>query len=168
MHWQVPARGELPPVRFTWHHGGGLSPGSKDRLLKMMTDRGASAEQAVKLLGYAGAMLVGPKGVLVTDDHNVKFTLLPGLDFRDVQQDVPHTLPQSRGHYNDWLIACRGGAPAMANFACANPLSEFLMLVNVATQFDAELEYDPAAMKVVNHADANAALGYKYREGCSL
>ena len=166
--WEVPARGGQPPVTFTWHHGAGLSPGSKDKLLGMMLDRGASQEEAVKLLGYAGAMLVGDKGILVTDDHNVKFALLPKAQFENIEQANPRSLPPSRGHYHDWFHACRGGEPAMASFAYANPLSEFLMLGNVATQFEGELEYDPLAARITDREDANQALGCEYRAGWTL
>jgi hypothetical protein len=134
----------------------------------MMRERDASKEEAEKLLGYAGALMVGGKGVLVTDDHNVKFTLLPKEKFQGVEQDKPKAVSLSKGHYNDWLIACRGGEQPMAAFAYANPLSEFLMLGNVATQFEGELEYDPAASKFVNHPQADQALAYDYRQGWTL
>ena len=42
------------------------------------------------------------------------------------------------------------------------------MLGNVATQFDAALEFDPRSGRIVNHAEADAALGYEYREGWRL
>ena len=168
IHWKVPARGELPPVTFTWHHGPKLSPGSRELLLKMMTDRGASNDEAEKLLGYAGALLIGSKGALATDDHNVKFTLLPRESFAGVEQNKPKSLKASRGHYHDWFDACRGGEPAWANFDYAGPLSEFLMLGNVATQFDAELEYDPVAGRITNHPGANEKLSYTYRDGWKL
>ena len=42
------------------------------------------------------------------------------------------------------------------------------MLGNVATQFEGELEYDPVAAKIVNRPEANAALGYEYRQGWSI
>lgn len=166
--WQVPARGELPPVTFTWHHGGGLSPGSKHQLIDRMRQRGATNDEATKLLGYAGAMLVGTEGVLVSDDHNVKVSLLPAEKFRGAEQGSPKKIAPSRGHYHDWFHACRGREPAWANFDYANPLSEFLMLGNVATRVDGELEYDPVAARVLNNKDADRVLGYPYREGWVL
>lgn len=168
VRWQIPARGELPPIRFTWHHGPGLSPGAKSMLLKKMAEHGATEEVAQKLLGYAGALLIGKEGLLATDDHNVKFTLLPEAKFRDIEQHRPKSVAASHGHYNDWLRHCRGGEPAWANFQYAGPLSEFLMLGNLATRFQGELEYDPVAGKIRNHADANRALNYEYRPGWKL
>jgi hypothetical protein len=74
----------------------------------------------------------------------------------------------SRGHEGDWLIACRGGKAAWANFDYASALNEFLMLGNVATQFEGSLEFDPVAMKVAGNAEADALLQCEYRQGWSL
>ena len=57
---------------------------------------------------------------------------------------------------------------AWANFDYAGPLSEFLMLGNLSTQFSTELEYDPVAGRIVNSPEADALLGYEYRKGWTL
>jgi hypothetical protein len=98
----------------------------------------------------------------------VKVTLLPKATFAGVQVDRPTTIKSSNGHYNDWFRAIRGGEAAWANFTYANALSEFLMLGNVATQLEGELEYDPAAGRFVGHEEANRCLGYEYRKGWVL
>ena len=168
VRWEVPARGELPPVTFTWHHGPPeeFPPGSRELLLERMRAAGATAEQLPTLLDEtAGALILGSEGAIVADDHNTAFTMLPESKFRDLAQDRPETLPPSRGHYRDWIDACRGGPAPWARFAYAGPLSEFLMLGNLATQFEGELEYDPHAGRIRNHADANARLLPRYREG---
>jgi hypothetical protein len=53
------------------------------------------------------AFLIGSKGVLATDDHNVKFTLLPREEFASVRQDKPKTLKPSHGHDDSvavWMV----------------------------------------------------------------
>jgi len=60
------------------------------------------------------------------------------------------------------------GKPAWANFDYASALNEFLMLGNVATQFEDPLEFDPIAMNVTGNAEADALLRCEYREGWSL
>ena len=50
----------------------------------------------------------------------------------------------------------------------ASALNEFLMLGNVATQFEETLEFDRIAMKIVNNAAADALLRSDYREGWIL
>lgn len=168
IRWTVPARGDLPPVELIWRHGQDFGPGAREQLETLLAERGVPADQRGKLLGYAGAILLGSKGALVADDHNVNVTLLPTADYRDVDVSKPLRLPVSRGHYADWFVACRGGDLPWAHYGYAGPLSELLMLGNLATQFDAELEYDPLAGKIVNHAEADARLGYEYRQGWTL
>ena len=169
IRWRVPARGDQKPVTFTWHQGPGFPPGSRDLFERLMRERGATDEEVKKLLLYAGAILVGSEGALVTDSHNVNVTLLPEEKFADITTREPKTVPASRGHYRDWLIACRGGAAPIASFDYAAPFNEFLMLGDVATRFPGvKLEYDPAAARILNHAEANQALGYEYRKGWQL
>ena len=76
-------------------------------------------------------------------------TLLPKEKFKDFQGPAP-SLPRSRGHEKEWLDACQGGPAAMSNFDYSGPLTEFVLLGNVATLFGKTIEYDPAAMKIVN------------------
>jgi hypothetical protein len=54
-----------------------------------------------------------------------------------VNKDAPERVERSHGHERDWLLACRGGKPAWANFDYSGPLTEFNMLGNVATPFAA-------------------------------
>ncbi len=57
----------------------------------------------------------------------------------------------------------------MSHFGYSGPLTEFLMLGNVATLFpEVILEFDPIATRIVNHSEADAALKRIYREGWEL
>ena len=56
----------------------------------------------------------------------------------------------------------------MSNFDYSGPLTEFVLLGNVATRFGKTIEYDPAALKVTNLAEANDALKRQYRQGWSF
>jgi hypothetical protein len=105
--------------------------------------------------------------MLHSTGHNTSFSLLPKDKFEDFQ-GPPHSLPRSRGHEREWFDACKGGKPAMSNFDYSGPLTQFVLLGNVATQFERKLEFDPLAMKIVNFAQANKALGREYRRGWSL
>ena len=170
VRWEVPARGELPPVVFTWHHGPApdLSPGSGAQITRVLRDRGAADERIERAFKEAGTLIVGATGAIVSDSHNTAFVMLPEERFRDIEQQRPESLAPSQGHYRDWFIACRGGEPAWANFDYAGPFSEFLMLGNVATQFEGTLEYDPAVGQFVDKSEANKLLRYEYREGWTL
>ena len=167
VRWDIPARAEFPAITFTWHNG--AAPGSRDLLENLIGDGLDWGDKKEKhYLDHAGAVIVGTKGRIHTTGHNATFRLLPEADYEDVSRDRPETVDTSRGHEMDWFLACRGGKPPWARFEYAAPLTEFLMLGNVATQVEGAFEFDPAACKIVNHAEANDLLRSDYREGWSL
>ena len=168
IHYDFPARGDIPPVRINWYNGPGQAPGPRvmiEQLLGRPLDWGDAGEK--KWQDHAGCLLVGSKGMIHSTGHNMSFTLLPEEKFKDFE-GPPRTLPRSRGHEWEWLQACRGGPAAMSNFDYAAPLAEFVLLGNVATLVGETIEFDPLAMKVVNSPQANTALEREYRQGWSL
>jgi len=162
--WDIPARAELPPIRFTWYNG--PAPGAREWIQPLKA--GLTDQRERSLTDFAGALIIGTRGRIHTTGHNATFRLLPEEAFRDVPTDRPRRVERSRGHERDWLIACRGGAPAWADFDYASALNEFLMLGNVATQCEGPIEYDPAAMRITNDARADELLRCEYREGWTL
>jgi hypothetical protein len=161
--WEIPARGELPPITMRWYNG--QAPGIDDIVTPLLKDAPQKDKNNWK---FAGTLLVGTKGSLHTTGHNMWFHLLPAEDFRGVQCERPETVESSRGPEQDWFAACRGGARPWANFDYASALNEFLMLGNVATQFETPLEYEPVAMRIRNNSEADALLRCEYREGWTL
>ncbi len=168
IRFHVPARGEMPPVTFTWHNGTPTPPSTEhtEHLVKAgLLTLGEDGQR--KYANWAGLLVVGTEGMIFATEHNGKITLLPEEKFRDFQGPPP-TLPRSPGHEKEWLRACKGGDPAMSNFEYAGPFVEYLMLGNVATQVEGAVEYDPAAGKIVNNPAADALLRSDYRKGWSL
>lgn len=168
IQWEIPTRGQMPPVTMTWHHGPGFAPGARELLHEKLRHFGvATAEEANALLKAAGSMLVGSEGALVADDHSVAVTALPKAKFAAVETKNPKRIAAGRGIYRDWIDACRGiESPILASFDNGGPLSELLMLGNIATLFPREsLAYDTAAGRITNQAAANEHLGFTPREG---
>ena len=165
--WEIPARGDLPPITFTWCRG--HDPEGRARLEKIMgrkLDWGDHGPK--KWTDFAGCLLVGTKGTIYSTGHNASFTFLEAEKFKHVQRSRPETVDASAGHFRDWLIACKGGKAAWANFDYAGPLNEFLQIANIATQIPGTLAYDPLAGKIVNNAKADALISPSYRDGWSL
>ena len=76
------------------------------------------------------------------------------------------TLPRSIGHHKEWIEAAKGGKPAGSNFGWAGPLTEVVLLGNVALRVQlrekltrAKLLWDPTAFKITNLPEANEFLG---------
>ena len=163
IEWKIPTRAEFPPIAFNWYNGAAL--GARERIGGFL---GESGRVNNKQMDFAGAIIAGTEGTIHATGHNATFRLLPEDKFRSVERERPETVDRSRGHEMDWFIACRGGKPAWACFDYASALNQFLMLGNVATQFEDTLEFDPLSVKILNNAQADALLGSPYRQGWSL
>ncbi len=168
--WEVPARGDMPPVTITWHHGPDFAPGARDLVHEKMRALGVNAEEADRLMGMAGSLVLGGEGALVANDHSVQVTALPKAKFAEVETSSPQRIGTTRGIYRDWIDACRGRkTEILADFDHGGPLSELLMLGNIATLLPEEtLSYDPAEGRITNKDEANRHLGFEYREGWSI
>jgi len=172
--YTIPARGELPPVTIHWVNG--PAPGWKEKLTDLIGGPADWPEPKEKEKGkrwseFAGAMLIGTKGRLHSTGHNYTIDLLPAKQFEGVDIGGPKRLTQSHGMPEpDWLRVARGDSRwvAWSNFSSTGPYMEMLLLANVATQFNEELEYDPLEGKIVNNAEADALLRRPYRDGWSL
>src|SRR5512133_1092288 len=56
------------------------------------------------------------------------------------------------GHEKDWVRACKGGKPASSNFDYSGPLSEAVLMGNLAVRFPNQaLLWDGENMQVKNH-----------------
>ena len=151
--WDFPARGDQPPVRMTWYDGGLRPP----RPLEMSADRN---------LGADGLLFVGEKGTLLSGFSG-------GIRFLSAEQEkslaAPEkTLPRTKGHYMEWVDACKGGAPANCNFDFAAPITEIALLGVVAQRTGKFLLWDAEAMSFPNDAAATQLLRPEYRRGWSL
>jgi len=167
VRYEFSARGGMPPVRVNWYNGS-RAPGARELIESLQGSRldwGDAGERRWK--DHGGCIVVGSKGLLRLTEHNATHTLLPEEKFKDFQGPAK-TVPRSPGHEREWLAACKGGPPAMSNFDYADPMTEFVLLGNVATQFPQKLEFDPMACKVLNSKEADRALRREYREGWSL
>ncbi len=157
VHYEFPARGEMPPVKLHWYDGGMLPP----RPDELEDDRELNHEDGILFVGDKGKMLVegwgGEKPRLIPETRNKEY------------QRPPKTLPRSVGHHKEWLLACRTGSPTRSNFEFAGPLTEAVLLGMVCVRNGGDkLLWDSANLKVTNDPEANRFLHYDYRPGWEL
>jgi predicted dehydrogenase len=153
--YEFPARGDMPPVTLTWYDGG-LRPMRPPEL------------EAGRSIGDNGRLFIGDKGKILGT------RIIPQSRHAEVTPP-PQSIPRSPGHYQEFLIACKGGPPAGSNFAWAGHLSEVILLGNIALRrelrekiFTTKLMWDGEAMKVTNVPEANKFVQRTYRQGWSL
>ena len=168
VRFHIPQRGALPPATIHWYNAPEpelVRLGVWQRLEKIA---GRPLEwKDGSWTPRSGTLLVGSKGVVHTNAHNSVCAFLPERDFPKVG-GPPQRLPHVAGHERDWFQACRGGPAALSSFDHSGPAMELLLLGNVASLVDGPLEFDPVAMKIVNHAEADALLRPEHREGWSV
>ena len=151
------ARGDMPPVKVQWHDGG-LRPPRPDVL------------QEGTVMAANGVMLVGDDGVILTDWDN-GWHMFPESRAREYGAP-PKVLARSPGHHEEWILACKGGPKAGSNFDWAGPLTEGVLLGNVALRAQLrddltqkKLLWDSEEMAFTNHLAANQFLRRDYRAG---
>src|SRR4029077_8572506 len=116
--------------------------------------------------------LVGSKGKIIGERYG--YRLLPDA-LQQQYGEPPKKLARSPGHYQEWVEACKGGSPAGSNFDWAGPLTETVLLGNVALRLklreqltSKKLLWDSAAMQFSNSTEANGYLRREYRQGWVL
>jgi len=109
-----------------------------------------------------GVLFVGSKGMLVADYH--KHLLLPEKSFAHFQAPKPF-IPDSIGHHEEWIRACKTGSPTTCNFDYSGPLAETVLLGIVAYRSGKKLDYDGSTGRITNTTDANQYLTREYRKG---
>ena len=153
------AKDGKPPVKVTWYDGGKLPPAELHDGIIKRDERG-------RVNMDNGVLIVGEKGRLLSD-RRASYRLLPEKEFTDFKPP-PRTLPQSPGHYEEWIQACRGGTPAMSNFDYAGRLTEMVLLGNVAIRAGRKIAWNAEKMQVTNASDANRFVKREYRKGWTL
>lgn len=151
--FDLPARGDLPPVKLTLY--------AKEKPSEEL------------MLGFPrggwGDLLVGSKGSIYSDcPWNSHYTLLPESRFEDFKGGPPETLPRSAGHHREWVEACKGNGRPFSGFEIGGPFTELMQLANVATLVEGPVEYDTLNARIVNSECASQLLHREYRTGWKL
>jgi len=155
--YKFPAREGFPPLTLTWYDGGLVPP------------RPEELPQDLKMGDtYGGALYVGSKGKILCGSHGANGLRIWPEKRMEEYQRPPKTLPRSIGHYKEWITACKGGEPAASHFNYAGPMTETVLLGNVAVRSGTKLYWDAEKMCFPNYPEADKFLHRPYREGWIL
>ena len=145
VRYDFPARGDQPALKFTWYDGN-------------MTPKEVKGQR----VPGSGVMFVGRDGMMFADYGS--YRLFPQEKFAGFTPP-PQSIPASIGHYAEWIQGCREGTPTTCNFGYSGPLSEAVLLGNVAYRAGKRIEWDAAATRVTNSPEADALVRKAYRAG---
>jgi predicted dehydrogenase len=155
--YQFPARGDKPPVKLVWYDG-------KRNGQQNLPPEEVVGNQSVKKVD---GILVGDKGKMYFHRGSTDWVITPQSildDFEPPRQ----TIPRVQNEDAEWIAACKGGPPALSNFAYAGPLTETVLLGNLAIRTGKRIEWDAKNLRAANAPEAEQYIRREYRAGWSL
>ena len=153
-YYQFGPRGDKPPALVTWYTGG-LRPPCPEEMGegRPLPDR--------------GALFVGDKGLMLCEGAGGPPRLLP-LEKTRQYKKPRETLPRSKGHHRDWLLASKGGPAASACFEYGARLTELVLLGVLSLRTGKKIYWDAANSKARGLSDADAIIKEQYRKGWEI
>ncbi len=165
-------RGSAPPAGAGGRPGGrgafagpGGAPGGAPG--RGPGGRGGPAGDPAQRAPGNGAVFVGSKGYMATTSRGEGVWLLPASRWADYRLP-PQLLPRGINHQQDWIRACKGGAPAVSEFAVGAKYIEWLSLGPIALRVPGKLMWDAKNMRFSNSEEANKYLKPFVRKGWEL
>src|SRR5690606_17883457 len=157
IEYDFPAKGTRPAVKVLWRDGGILPP----RPPQVAADAKwpPSMEGGQLWIGDAGALVAGIYGQnprLLDEKRQAEVTATP----------LPVTYPRTEGVYKEWIAAAKAGGQPGSNFAGhSGPLTEMVLLGNLAVRLARPIELDPATGAVRSPEVPAELITPAYREG---
>ncbi|MBM3823014.1 MAG: Gfo/Idh/MocA family oxidoreductase [Verrucomicrobia bacterium] len=142
-----------PDLKLVWYDGGQKPSPEAARGLKLSSN---------------GVLIHGSEDTLYVDSYWGSGRFLSGRplsEFKSVSEYLPKSEDFDRNHYREWIAACKGGAAALSNFDYAGPLTEAVLLGNVALRTGEAIDWSSRGMKITNVDEASRLLHKKYRKG---
>jgi predicted dehydrogenase len=149
--YEYGARGNMPPVKLTWHQGN-VKP-------KIWTDNGIPP-------WANGCLFIGDKGMLLSDYS--KHILLPEAQFAGFVRP-PQTIQDrpggDQGQWDDWIEGAKTGKTTTCNFEYSGWLTEANHLGNVALKVGKKIQWNPKSLRATNAPEADKFIRREYRKG---
>lgn len=154
---EFPAQGQRGPVKLVWYDGGRKPEPS---LVKQ------------KELPGNGCIMIGSKDILYVPNYWGRGSFLSGGPMEDFK-NIPQTLPRhseastdnDAAHHAEWIAACKGEGKALSHFEYSGPMTEAVLLGNVALRAGKKIQWDAKQLKVTNVPEANKFIRKEYRKG---
>jgi predicted dehydrogenase len=142
IRWDIPERGEMSACQLYWYDGGMYPP-------REVAELAAGQE-----FSSNGMIVVGTQGKIAVQGSP---RLIPEGRNREYRYPEPVIPRCESDHFQEWVTACKGGRAAFSNFDHAGPLTEFVLLGNLAIRAGAgrRVEWDGAGMKSTNRPELN-------------
>lgn len=112
-------------------------------------------------------ILVGDDGMMLFQRTHTNWIITPasrGEEFAD----VPRTVPRVPNEDIEWVQACQGGPKPLSSFDYAGPLTEMVLLGNLAVRLGQKVHWNAKELKATNLPEADELVHGYYRPGWEL
>ncbi len=158
---------KVPPVTVTWYDGITQYKDGIPRSAGAAVPRPAELEEGRKLAeGKNGQLIIGTRATIMAGTYGGGCRIIPEAKMKDVGR--PREIyKRSIGHVKEWIEAIKGNAQVpSSNFDIAGPLSEMVLMGNLAVRTGKKVAWDGKNMKCTNNvAGANDLVTKEYRKG---
>ena len=158
--YDFPATSDRPAVTLVWRDGGLLPPKPADwpSTLKWPTDESG------------GQLWLGSDGALVAETYGQNPRIVNDARNEEITANPPaQTYPRVESVYQEWIDAIKGGTPAGSNFSgYAGPLTEMILLGNLALRLGQTVELDTTGGAITNVQVPEEWISPVYRDGWEL
>ena len=114
-------------------------------------------------------IVIGDKGKLLFHRKQNKTIVTPEDRLKEFQANTPKTIRRVKNEDAEWVEAIKGGPAALSNFSYSGPLTEMVVLGNLAIRSGEKVDWDGKNLKVTNNAKkAEQYIHREYRKGWSL
>jgi len=178
IRWDIPARGDMPPVKAYWYEG--LNATTKDEPVGNLHAARGAARNLPPLLQElqklypdeeidnkdGNTLYVGEKGVIYTGTYGERMHVLP-IEKMPEYKKIPETLSRPKEIFTDFIEACLAGRKDTAvPFEYGTRLTEFAILGNLAQHVGQgkKVEWDGPNMRVINIPELNNWVRREYRK----
>jgi hypothetical protein len=154
--FNFPANDIRPAVKLHWEQG------VPKKFLEVVKEHNVKLSK--KEMSAINNMFIGEKGILLTSYTEESMVhLLPANKFEGVKA-TGKMFPKTGTFHQEWIDACKGGTPATCNFDYSGPLTETILLANVAYRLQTGFNWNAEKMEADNPAVAQY-LKEPYRKG---
>ena len=112
-------------------------------------------------------ILVGDKGMMLFRRSSTDWIVTPARRLEEFAS-VPFTIRRVSNEDAEWIEACKGGPKALSNFNYSGPLTEMVLLGNLAVRLGERIEWDTKTLKATNTPEAERLIRPSYRAGWGL
>ena len=146
--WEFAARGKMPPVTMKYYLGEDIE---FPRPKHLETGRREIT---------SGSVMVGEHASIMAGSHSQGGRIIPESVMKETPKP-PEVAFRCKGrtHFDNWTLACKGEDKIMSPFEYAGPLSEIIVLGDIALLHPGRtLLWDSKNMKITNDEAADKSL----------